>query len=94
MTDIARQAKEAFPTNIIVALIIGLIIGYSLATYVNNGSAGLATGTCGSHTRWCAGDGKCYSDVGPTGTTDGSDWAEASKNGVCKSGGKFKGESA
>ena len=39
---IMKEAKRMFPTNIIVSLILGLIIGYFLATYVMGGTSGRA----------------------------------------------------
>lgn len=41
MTDLYRAAKEKFPLNILVAFVVGIILGYFIATYVA-GSSGQA----------------------------------------------------
>jgi Na+/H+-dicarboxylate symporter len=37
MTDLYKAAKEKFPLNVIIAMILGIIIGYFIAVYVSGG---------------------------------------------------------
>lgn len=42
MVDLYKAAKEKFPLNILIAFVIGIILGYFVATYVSGGAGGQA----------------------------------------------------
>lgn len=42
MVDLYKEAKERFPTNILIALVLGLVIGYFIAIYTSGGVGGEA----------------------------------------------------
>lgn len=52
-----KAAKESFPINVLIALILGIIIGYFIATYIS-GASGEAfyPGQCNLNETRCSGD--------------------------------------